>query len=86
MKKKTILYALYASASVVLASCSDWLDVGSSTQIRGDELLKTESGYLDALTGIYINMSSSSMYGKNMTSYVVDMLAQPYTDFRSTSN
>ena len=86
MKTRTILYALSASVLITLTSCNNWLDTGSSTQIRGDELLKTESGFLDALTGIYINMSSTSMYGKNMTSYVVDMLAQPYTDFRSTSN
>lgn len=86
MKTRTILYTLSASVLLSLTSCSDWLDTGSSTQIRGDELLKTEAGFLDALTGIYINMSSASMYGKNMTSYVVDMLAQPYTDFRAISN
>lgn len=86
MKTRTLLYTLSASVLMTLTSCNNWLDTGSSTQIRGDELLKTEAGFLDALTGIYINMSSSSMYGKNMTSYVVDMLAQPYTDFRSASN
>lgn len=86
MKTRTLLYTLSASVLMTLTSCNNWLDTGSSTQIRGDELLKTEAGFLDALTGIYINMSSSSMYGKNMTSYVVDMLVQPYTDFRSASN
>ncbi len=86
MKTRTLIYALSASMLISLTSCNDWLDTGSSTQIRGDELLKTETGFLDALTGIYINMCSPSMYGKNMTSYVVDMLAQPYTDFQSTSN
>ena len=64
MKTRTILYALSASVLITLTSCNNWLDTGSSTQIRGDELLKTESGFLDALTGIYINMSSTSMYVK----------------------
>ena len=40
MKTRTLLYTLSASVLMTLTSCNNWLDTGSSTQIRGDELLK----------------------------------------------
>lgn len=59
---------------MTLTSCNNWLDTRFQHTDPGRRIAETEAGFLDALTGIYINMSSSSMYGKNMTSYVVDML------------
>lgn len=86
MKTRILIHTLSATLLLSLTSCNDWLNTGSNTQIRGDELLKTESGFQDALTGIYMNLCSSSLYGKNLSSYVVEMMAQPYTDFRSDTN
>mgnify|MGYP007110207310 CR=1 FL=1 len=54
-------------ASFLLTACEDWLDVKPKTEVESSELLKTESGYKDALWGVYTKMTETSMYGLNMT-------------------
>ena len=73
-----IRYILLALGLMLLSSCDDWLDEGSSTQIKADDVYKTESGFQDALIGVYLNLASSDLYGKNLSWYFVDILAQPY--------
>lgn len=77
MHMKTTIIA-FAAAALALTSCSDWLETSSSTQIKGDDLLTTEAGFQDALTGIYLNLASSDLYGKNLTWYFAELMAEPY--------
>ena len=59
-------------------SCSDWLDVKPKAQIEAEVLLETENGFKDALTGVYLNMCNTSIYGKEMNFGYMDVLAQQY--------
>lgn len=77
--KKTIFAAFFAL--LLCTSCQEWLDVTSPTQIKGDELFETESGYQDALTGIYLQLASNSLYGKNLTWFFTENMAYPYVNF-----
>lgn len=76
------------SILIVLAllnfSCNDWLDVKPKTQVESSELFETESGYKDALWGIYTQMTETSMYGLNMT-IALDAMAKMYSRIGTSS-
>ena len=59
-------------------SCEEWLDVKPKTEVEGSEMFSTEQGYKDALTGIYTAMSSSSLYGCEMTYGFLDVIGGAY--------
>ena len=80
IKQISILIAL----AFLTFSCNDWLDVKPKTQVESSELFKTESGYKDALWGIYTQMTETSMYGLNMT-VSLDALAKIYSRIGTSS-
>ncbi|HEY8387243.1 MAG TPA: RagB/SusD family nutrient uptake outer membrane protein [Parasegetibacter sp.] len=64
---------------ITTSSCKKgWLDVTSSSQIRSDEQFQSEAGARDALMGVYIGMTDPSMYSRDMTWNLIDLLAQQY--------
>ncbi len=63
---------------LLLASCSNWLDVDLINEVEEEKLFSTEQGFHEALAGIYSKMSKSELYGAEMTFGVVDVLAQTY--------
>lgn len=67
-------------AFLLLTSCSDFLDVRPKTEVESNDLFKDESGYTDALWGIYTQMASTSEYGRNMTWGAVDAIGQAYSN------
>lgn len=75
---KTNLLIIFLLLGLMSISCSDWLDATSDTEIDGEELFETESGFKDALIGVYISMTDEKAYGKNMTWYFNDLLVYPY--------
>lgn len=80
MKSRYINSILLFSLLAVMASgCKKWLDVSPKTQIRQQELFENEQGFLDALTGVYLKLGSSSLYGQQMTYGFLDVLSQTYT-------
>ena len=64
---------------VSLTACNDWLDVSPKTEIKAKDNFSSEQGFKDALTGCYLTMTSSSLYGKELTFGLLDVLAQYYT-------
>ena len=60
-----ILFLLLALCS----ACNDWLDVNPRSQIKGEELYKSEDGFKKALNGVYINIAKEGLYGRQTTSY-----------------
>ncbi len=60
------------------SSCNDWLDVQSKVDIKEDEVFNNESGYWDALVGVYSLMTSSNLYGGSLTMTTLDILACNY--------
>lgn len=65
-------------ALMALVSCKKWLDVKPKTQIEEDVLYQREAGFKDVLYGAYVSMASSSMYGREMTFGLVDVIGQVY--------
>ena len=81
---KTKIYILLLSL-LSLTSCNNWLNVTPQGQIEASDLLTNEKGYNSALGGIYYILSSSNMYGRNLTYGMMDMLAQ-YWDISNNLN
>ena len=77
-----LTYILLFSAAT-LVSCSDWLDVKPKTNIEEEDLFKNEQGFKEALTGVYIDMSKNTLYGRNLTYGFIDFLAQRYSVYTS---
>lgn len=80
---KNIYFILLLLTATGTTSCKKWLDVKPKTDIESAIAFKNEQGYKDALTGIYLNMTSGNLYGKELTFGMMDVLARQYTQISS---
>lgn len=82
---KTIInIVLSGSALLLSASCNKWLDVMPQGLTTEENLFSDYSGYRSALNGIYQQMASPSLYGRELSWGFISALAQ-YYDFGSMS-
>lgn len=87
MKHTTIYkYIALTLAFFSLTSCNDWLDVRPKSQIKEEALFKTQSGFEDALFGVYTIMGKEDIYGGNSTMGFMDAIAQQYSSVGSGYN
>ncbi len=75
---KLTYIALSACLAFSLSSCSDWFDVLPRTQMYEGDLYAKEYGFQQQVTGLYINMSSPSLYGREATFGLMDVLTGMY--------
>lgn len=66
------------SITLLLCSCNKWLDVKPSDRLSETMLFSTQEGFQNALTGVYMEMNNTSVYGRTMTTEYLDILAQYY--------
>lgn len=64
---------------LLIASCSKWLDVEPKSQIKSEVSFQTQGGFKDALIGAYMLMTSSQMYGKEMTFGFAEAVGQQFS-------
>lgn len=76
--KRIHIYITILSATLLFSSCSDWLDVQPSTDKDRAELIESADGYKKMLYGTYINLTSTSLYGANLTFGFVSSLERDY--------
>jgi hypothetical protein len=53
--------------------------------MKQEDLYKTEEGFKTSLTGVYIQVAGSTLYGRDMSFYFTDYLAQLWTPAASTA-
>lgn len=75
------LYILSIALLLGLTSCNDWLDVEPKTSIPTDKQFQSESGFKDALTGIYLKLGIKSLYAGDLTYAYMDELAGLYSNY-----
>lgn len=63
----------------LFAGCQDWLDVEPKTEIKSDLMFETESGFKDAIIGCYVLMGDRALYGRELTSGFMDIIAQQFS-------
>lgn len=77
MRKIQIIFMIVLGVLGV-QSCNDFLDVNPKTQLRQESLFSSESGFKDALTGVYISLKSNENYGHNLTMGTIEHLISNY--------
>jgi len=79
-----LLTILFLSLS--LTSClNEWLTVNPKTDMTRDILFSTESGFKDALTGVYIQLKSTGGYGERLTMTTIEHLVTSWDVTSSTT-
>ena len=78
MKIRFIRYLFFAWAILVLNACDDYFDVCPKSQVLAEHLFETEQGFEDQLIGVYKRLSSTSLYGQEMTYGFMEILSQNY--------
>lgn len=63
---------------LLLVGCENWLDIKPKTSINEEDLYSSESGFKDVITGFYIKMGRTNLYGQTLTYGLIDLLAQRY--------
>jgi len=66
-------------------SCNKFLDIQPEGELTNDQLLKSAEGFETAMYGAYATMNKESLYGKNLSHNMLDVMAQyfvsPGNDF-----
>lgn len=79
-------HILYFLCIVFLAAgCSDYLDVVPKDKQTEQQLFATKGGFYTAANGIYNNIASNALYGRNLTYEMIEFLGKRYT-FNNTGN
>ena len=82
MKKfKHILYTCLF-ISCISTGCNEYLDVNPAGKVTQTKLFEDIQGYRDAMYGVYANLATTNLYGKNLTYGFADQLAQLFTSRR----
>lgn len=74
--KKYIFILL--TATLLFQGCNSWLEVKPSDRVSEDENFRSPQGFKMALNGIYIEMATNNLYGKNLSYDFVEVLANRY--------
>lgn len=75
---KRIIFLLILAGMTVLSGCDNWLDVQPADRMPEKQVFNSESGFLQALNGVYQNMLSSSLYGSSLGYEFIEIMAQRY--------
>ena len=78
MRKHIYIQLLVSLFFLSTTSCSDWFDVSPENLVVKEDLYSNNEGFRIALNGIYLDMSSESLYGKELTWSFVSFLGQNY--------
>ncbi|TKC07438.1 RagB/SusD family nutrient uptake outer membrane protein [Pedobacter frigoris] len=76
--KKISFIALALFSTLSLISCKKFLTVVPKTQMPQNVLFSTEGGFKDALTGAYIQMKGTGLYGAAMTQTTLEQLTSSW--------
>lgn len=73
--KKSVYYII-GSCLLLATGCSNWLEVNPKNKVEQKEMFSDENGFKNALTGTYIKLKDSKLYGKRLTMEFCENLAQ----------
>jgi len=78
MKKYLYKITLTFLVALVAISCSDFLDVVPQDKILEDQTYSSETGVQNVHNGLYLQLASNALYGKQLTMDAVEILGQQY--------
>lgn len=65
--------------AVCFGSCSDWLAVTPFDALEKEKIYENERNTNSALNGLYLTLSGSNLYGKELSMGMLEVLAQNFT-------
>lgn len=83
MRKGFLRYSLWVLVCFSMVACNDWLDVKPKTEMEAEEMFSTEQGFKDALAGVYTAITKPSLYGRELTYGIADVVAQQWSNIGS---
>lgn len=78
MKRNKLLAATLIICLISATGCDKYLDVRPADKFLDDQVYSSKSSIQNALNGVYLNMAKAGLYGENLSSTVVDVMAQYY--------
>ncbi len=85
MKRAIYILSAIASVAILTQSCDKWLEASSSSQVSDKKMFSTRNGFHEAVSGVYIAMSSSDCYGRNYTFFINELAGVSYSPINITS-
>lgn len=79
--KKISSLLLLSLGVLSFSSCNKWLDVQPAAQVKEAELFKSESGFKEALAGVYTILTDNALYGKELTYGMMGVLSHEWSSF-----
>ncbi|MDR0544970.1 MAG: RagB/SusD family nutrient uptake outer membrane protein [Odoribacteraceae bacterium] len=70
---------------LLLAACSDFLDVVPRDKQTREQLFATKSGFYTAANGIYDALATDALYGQKLSWEMIDVLGKRYTTVDANS-
>lgn len=59
---------------LLFASCNSWLDLKPYGEVEADKMFEDEKGFIQTLTGTYLQLTSTSAYGYELTAGFVEQI------------
>ncbi|KAF2342945.1 RagB/SusD family nutrient uptake outer membrane protein [Flavobacterium tistrianum] len=78
MKKYIYKISFLFLVSITAVGCSDFLDVVPQDKILESQLYNSETGVQNVHNGLYLQLSSNNLYGKQLSMDAVEILGQQY--------
>ena len=78
MNFKTLILLSLMLLGGICTGCDRFLDVQPKDQYTEKQLLATRGGYYTAMNGLYNNLTSNSLYGKNLSYELIDVISKRY--------
>lgn len=75
---KIYIGILIAVSMLFFNSCDSWLDIQQEGEMEAGHLYSAGEGYRAVLNGLYKEMGSTSLYGKELSFGMVDCMSQQY--------
>ncbi|MBD5251660.1 MAG: RagB/SusD family nutrient uptake outer membrane protein [Bacteroides sp.] len=82
MSKFNILL-LSLSLSLGATSCNDWLSVQPESEVEDKDLFSAESGFKEALAGVYSSMVKDATYARQLTFGALSVAGQEWDNYPS---
>ena len=85
MNNRSIIILLL-SGTFLTGGCKKYLDVQPAASYTETQVYGNENALRQALNGIYIDLANNQTYGANLTTSIIEMMAQRYRPSQLSSN
>lgn len=83
---KKIIFLIIWGFTISIQGCENWLDIQPADRMPADQIFTSESGFLQALNGVYQNMVSGNLYNATLGPEFIEILAQRYNIVTKNTN